>query len=156
MDCISYTIHSYHQMSTDVSLAQLCAERRTLQLTRVAPNRLEIDSPYNKINSTYTKFDYDMRRKAEVLKYASNKSSSQTNSLSKSEKYALIARGTYSDPGLMTAAANCPQDNMIATPSSASGVPAPYMLLYDDDNVPLYNYINPIQTRSSNITPYTA
>lgn len=137
-------------MSTDVSLAQLCAERRTLQLTRVAPNRLEIDSPYNKINSTYTKFDYDMRRKAEVLKYASNKSSSQTNSLSKSEKYALIARGTYS-------AANCPQDNMIAaTPSSASGVPAPYMLLYDDDNVPLYNYINPIQTRSSNITPYTA
>ena len=77
-------------MSTDVSLAQLCAERRTLQLTRVAPNRLEIDSPYNKINSTYTKFDYDMRRKAEVLKYASNKSSSQTNSLSKREKYARM------------------------------------------------------------------
>lgn len=150
MDCISYTIHSYHQMSTDVSLAQLCAERRTLQLTApLAPkNRLEIDSPYNNINSTYTKFDYDMRRKAEVLKYASNKSSSQTNSLSKREKYALIARGT---------AANCPQDNMIAaTPSSASGVPAPYMLLYDDENVPLYNYINLSQTRTYNITPYPA
>ena len=37
---------------------------------------------------------------------------------------------------------NCQQDNLIPTPTYASGIPGPITTLIDDESVPLYNYTN--------------
>jgi hypothetical protein len=98
-------------------------------------NLSEENNPYRNNPHNYTKFDFDMRRKAEVLKYNSNKMSTQTNSLTKQQKFALLMRGAI--PSVKTQPQQCP---LIATPSSSSGVPGPPIYLYEDPSVDLYNY----------------
>jgi hypothetical protein len=77
-------------ITTDVSLNVLCDQRKKQMLFNIPQFRYTPVSPYNGI---YTKFDLDMRRKAEVLKYSNNSSSSKTNNLTKSQKYAQIVKG---------------------------------------------------------------
>lgn len=102
----------------------------------VAVARLEVVSPYG---NAYDKSMLDMRRKAEILKYGNNQSSSKTNNLSKKEKFALLTRGTGRQ-----SAAICPNTSdstsIIYTLSTSSGVPGPPIYLYEDSTVPLYNY----------------
>jgi hypothetical protein len=113
------------------------------------------NNPYEKINvntgQPYTKDDLDMRRKAEILKYSSNRMSTQTNNLTKAQKFAQAVNG-YSQQSTLTQAfinANiengvvntCPPGTIIKTPSSASGVPGS-LLLYDDPTIPIYNLVN--------------
>ena len=84
-----------------------------------------------------------MRRKAEILKYAANKSSTQTNNLTKKQSYALLSRGSLSKSSqstLLSAANSCAADRSIPRPSSASNVPGPVVYLYEDPAVPLYHY----------------
>lgn len=102
-------------------------------------------SPYPQ----YNQFDLDMRRKAEILSYKSNRMSTQTNSLTRAQRYKQLVQGssqrrTLSNSfilentrpdGTLTV---CP-DKIIKTTTSAADVPGPIMDLYLDPDIPLYN-----------------
>lgn len=122
-----------------MSNADFCQQRKIAQQNNVPQVRFELVSPYNR----YTKPQLDMRRKAETLKYSANKSSTQTNNLTKKQSFALLARGSLQKPSmtaLSSGSGDCPPDRNILTPSSSSGVPGPVVYLYEDPAVPLYNY----------------
>jgi len=142
----------------------LCAQRKQQQLLNVPPSRIEMLNPYE--NSNVTKSQLDMRRKAEVLKY--EQGNTKTNTLTKKQSYTQVMNGS-SRPisndyinkninpvtaSLASAVLACNTEN-IPKSSSESGVPNDYLnnvnTLYYDSNVPLYNYINPVLTRSYGI-----
>lgn len=146
------------------NIITLCAQRKQQQLLNVPPSRIEMLNPYE--NSNVTKSQLDMRRKAEVLKY--EQGNTKTNTLTKKQSYTQVMNGS-SRPisndyinkninpvtaSLASAVLACNTEN-IPTSSSASGVPNDYLnhvnTLYYDSNVPLYNYINPVLTRSYGI-----
>lgn len=114
-----------------------CSTRKTLQLTTIP--RVELQpSPY--INGI-TQQQLDMRRKVEILKYNSSKSSSQTNSLTRNQIFSKIVSGNFTP---------CPADSGSKRVSTtASDVPGPPMDLFEDPNIPLYNYV---LTRTYGIT----
>jgi hypothetical protein len=133
-------------------------QRSRFQLFNIPPNRYDnlANNPYSKINPAtnqpYTKYDLDMRRKAEILKYSSNRMSTQTNSLTKAQIYAQASNSNYSKKaysleyinentinGVLTV---CPVAPIIQTPTSACDVPGPVIYLYDDPSIPLYNLVN--------------
>lgn len=124
-------------MTTDISF---CEQRRLTQLYNVPLARF---TPVNPYSSGFTKFQLDMRRKTEILKYSPNKSSTQTNNLTKKEKFALLSRSSknYLSQSSVNSCESLP------TPTSSSNVPGPIMLLKYDKNVPLYNYSD-FNTRS--------
>ena len=126
-------------------IIDLCTQRRRRAFFNIPPNRLELQpSPYG----AHTKRDLDMRRKAEVLKYSSNAQSTQTNSFTKSEKYAQLINGlyqkrTYSNlflDNLRNKTITCGINDIVLKPTSSSDVPGPIEYLYEDPAVPLYNY----------------
>jgi hypothetical protein len=141
-------------------------QKSRFQLFNIPANRYDnlASNPYIQINPNtglpYTKFDLDMRRKAEVLKYNSNRVSTQTNNLTKAQIYAQAIKGsyqqrTYSQEFIKQNTINgvlqiCPPGVIITTPSSASDVPG-NLLLYDDPTIPLYNYVNDSTTTSYGI-----
>jgi hypothetical protein len=124
-------------MTTDISF---CEQRRLTQLYNVPLARF---TPINPYSSGFTKLQLDMRRKAEILKYSPNKSSTQTNNLTKKEKFALLSRGVKNT--LSQESVNACES--LPTPTSSSNVPGPIMLLNYDKNIPLYNYSD-FNTRS--------
>lgn len=142
-------------------LFNICQQRRSAQLFAVPPTRAELEnSPYNKpVNGiVYTQYDIDMRRKAEVLKYSSNKVSTQTNSLTKTEKFSLLVKGFSQSIPLASSNEStiqraCPSDALILTPTSSSDVPGPVIMLFDNESVPLYKYINPTYNRNYSRLP---
>jgi hypothetical protein len=117
-------------MSTDASF---CAQRNLNQLFNTPFPRFNLFSVDPYLSKTYTKFDLDMRRKAEILKYSSARMSTQTNSLTKQQIYAGLVNGTIPS----TNQSSCAN---ISTPTSSSDVPGPIMYLYENPDVPLYNY----------------
>ncbi len=87
-----------------------------------------VKNPY--LDTNYTQSQLDMRRKAEILQY--NKNSTQTNKLTKAQKFAsAVGR---------TATTTCTSDLYLPSLSSSSGVPGPVITLQYDPTVPLYNY----------------
>jgi hypothetical protein len=151
-------------------------QKTRFQLLNIPPIRYNNlnSNPYEQINPAtgrpFTKNDVDMRRKAEILKYSSNRMSTQTNNLTNSQKYAQLARGlyqrrTYSKEFIQqNTDANgllqiCPPGTIIKTPSSASDIPGPPIDLYEDDNVPLYNFNSHIDSaygiQNQSANPYT-
>jgi len=72
------------------ALTSLCQQRSKQLLFNTPQPRYTPVSPYNGI---FTKFQLDMRRKAEVLKYNNNVSSTKTNNFTKSELWSQIANG---------------------------------------------------------------
>jgi hypothetical protein len=131
-------------MSTPTLIDALCIQRKQSQLANIPPTRLEINSPYG---GKYSKFDLDMRRKAEVLKYANNASNTKTNNATKRGIFARLANLKQSPTANKAAAViNCPIDPSILTSTTASGVPGPPMLLYDDESVPLYKYVSNVDS----------
>ena len=68
----------------------MCFQYRGQQSFNVPPPRYNIVSPYN---GKYTQFQLDMRRKAEVLQYKNNASSTKTNNLTRSQIWTQMARG---------------------------------------------------------------
>jgi len=139
----------------------ICEQRRRQQLFPVPPVRAELESsPYNQlINGViYSQRDVDMRRKAEILKYNSNKVSTQTNSLTKGQKFSLLVKGFTQQLANTTVqelsnGRACPNDALIPTPTSSSDIPGPIVLLINDETVPLYKYINPTYTRNYSTLP---
>lgn len=128
-------------MAINASLATICNQRNKQMLFTVAPPRTEIltTSPYLQ---GYTQSQLDMRRKVEILKYAGNKQSTMTNSLTKKELYSQSMRGRNRiDLNKVVNNVVCPTDEIIYTPSSSSGIPGPITYLYIDNSVPLYNYM---------------
>jgi hypothetical protein len=137
----------------NASLDTICNQRKKQMLFTVPPPRIDIleTSPY--LNGT-TQQQLDMRRKVEILKYAGNKQSSKTNSLTKKELYSQSMR-SRNRVDLTTVVNNvvCPTDEVIYTPTSSSGIPGPVIYLYLDNNIPLYNYMK--NTESAGITETT-
>ena len=142
---------------SNLALSSICSILQQKRLTNIPPSRIEIISPYETTN--YNRFDLDMRRKAQILKY--DQLNTQVNNFSKKEKWSqLVNRRNPSlkvvfDPEKnIIVAVNCPNGGgNVQMPLSASNVPpapnVPY--LYNDETVPLYNYINPILTRAYGI-----
>jgi len=149
-------------MSTKLTdIISLCAQRKKQQLLNIPPSRVEIVSPYE--NNNITKLQLDMRRKAEVLKY--EQGNTKTNSFTKKQLWTQIVNGnappvsgSYINnntrtESLVSRVLSCNNTDLpITTPSSASGVPRDYInginTLYLNPTIPLYNYINPVLTRS--------
>lgn len=117
-------------------------QRYNVPLPRFTPN-----NPY--LSGQFTKMQLDMRRKVEILKYSANKSSTQTNNLTKNQKFALLVRGAIPSPkpNNNNTDIDCSADKLIPRPTTSSGVPGPITYLYEDDTVPLYNYSD-FNTRS--------
>lgn len=120
-------------------------------------------NPYLQINKStlvpFTKFDLDMRRKAEILTYSGNSSDRFTNKLTKKELWSQLVKGTYQQRTYSQAfiKANtlpngtvqlCPEGTLIYTPTTASDVPGPVINLYNDPNVPIYNLVNDINNNA--------
>ena len=160
--------------STPLALKTICDDIRKKQLDNRPASRIEVLSPYE--TPKYTKFDLDMRRKAQVLKY--NQLNTQVNNLSNNQKWSQLVKGNaakvspynpnvflggdivpkYAPDVILDLEKNkivacLPSGAPIRTNPSASGVPpdpnVPF--LYDDETVPLYNYVNPISTRAYGI-----
>lgn len=116
--------------------SSFCQQRALAQLYNMPLTRFTPTNPY----LSNTKFQLDMRRKVEILKYSPNKSSTQTNNLTKKQKYASLVKGKFS-PSSQTQVKNsqnvCGSIPMLTT---SSNVPGPAMYLYLDESVPLYNY----------------
>jgi hypothetical protein len=71
----------------DLCFNTICSQRKQLLKFSVPPIRFELTSPYLQYPQ-YRQNDFDMRRKAEILKY--NKSNSQTNKPTKKQLWAKL------------------------------------------------------------------
>jgi len=131
-----------------------CLIRKKKQLYNIPIARFTLMSPYyNDITGTQntdingeaiTPSRLNMRRKAEILKYNSNRMPTQTNSLTKKEKWSKLVNSSGKSARLLDPESIiCPGESGIRIPrpisSSASGIPGPTTYLYEDPNVPLYN-----------------
>lgn len=147
---------------SDITYLNSVNQKNRFQLFNIPPVRYDnlAKNPYQQINPNtglpYTKFDVDMRRKAEILKYSSNRMSTQTNSATKAQRFTQAVMGKYQQRTFSRAfitenARNgildiCPSGIIIKTPTTASDVPGTPIFLYDDPTVPLYNLINDTNT----------
>ena len=160
---MSYNIDN---ICNDPAYQNMIVQRTRFQIFNIPPIRYDnlSNNPYEQTNpitgEKFTKFEIDMRRKAEILKYKANKSSTQTNNLTKAEIYAQAVNGKYQqrtyakDYIVDNEVKSCPVD--IKIPSSSSDVPGPIIDLYEDVNVPLYNYNNTMIDTNYGVltTPY--
>ena len=150
----------------------VCLQRSRRMSMAPAMVRMELTSPYTTpspytsskntkfTNTSFTKFQLDMRRKAEILKYSSSSQSTQTNSQTKQQRWSQIARGAIQkqfvyNPVTQTATVNpCIGDATIPSLTSSCDVPGPIIQLYEDPSVPLYNYAyNNRSNPNNDVTP---
>lgn len=122
------------------TLLNLCNQYRLYQAESIKPPRYEIESPYVPISETnsnllFTKEQFDMRRKVEILNYSGNSQNSKTNSATRSEIWSFLN-------SQISSSKVCRSNPFIKTPTTASDVPGPSMDLFLDPTVPLYNYIS--------------
>jgi hypothetical protein len=144
---------------SNLALSSICSILQQKRLTNIPPSRIEVLSPYETTN--YNRFDLDMRRKAQILKY--DQLNTQVNNISKKEKWSRLVNrrnpslNTVFDPEkniiVQVACPNIIGERNVRMPLSASNVPPDpnVSYLYNDETVPLYNYINPNLTRSYGI-----
>lgn len=139
-----------NQPLIDAFFSQICATRRQAQLTNVPPLRYDnlAVSPYLAENGGYTKTQLDMRRKAEILTYNSNRNL-QTNGLTKSQKYSIIMKSsTTTTPVYKSQCFSNETGQFIMTPSSSCDVPGNVIQLFNDQTIPLYNFTLGNNTKS--------
>lgn len=130
--------------------------KQRFQLKNIPPQRYDnlVNNPYI-THTQYTQNDFDIRRKAEILKYTATKTNTKTNNLTRSERWAQLVNRSTQRPSQSFIQSNiisqtptsitiqtCPSGTIIQTPTYASGIPGPIRQLYLDPNVPLYNYIS--------------
>lgn len=138
-----------------------CNQRNKYQNIIIPSSRFEMLNPY--IGSQFSPFDFDMRRKAEILKYSNNASNSKTNNDTTNQYFSRLVKTMskdrsypkssyikniyisdlegYLDFYVIPSAINysCNTTNIVKTPSSNSNVPG-NIELYEDKSVPLYKY----------------
>jgi len=126
-------------LTSDIAQVQNYCYQRQLKMLFNNPTRYELLSPYT--SKQWTKDQLDMRRKAEILKRSSPPSTggSKGNTLTKNQKFSLLVRGKLENNTQTT----CKEEPML---SSSSDVPGPIVMLYEDTNVPLYNFAAPTRT----------
>lgn len=73
----------------------ICQQRRKNMLYNTPPVRFTPLNPYGQTPS-FSKFQLDMRRKAEILQYSASASSTKTNNLTQKQKWAQIISGKTS------------------------------------------------------------
>lgn len=139
-------------LPSEYSIENICIQKNRRALLNVPPTRFTPISPYPQ----YTKFQLDMRRKAEILKYKNNTSNTKTNNFTKAQKFSQIVNGVsyqqFSNQTLQDISnglISCNINKSIPTPTSSCDVPGPVILLYEDPSIPLYNYAT--NTRSYGI-----
>ena len=139
---------------SDLTLAALCAraeqQRNLARLQGLPPPRIELVNIYDTCGNI-TQAQLDMRRKVEILKFTPTRMSTQTNTKTKQQRYAKALTTSITSARLQKLEAQLKaQESCSAVPmwSTASGVPGPPLLLYEDKNVPLYNYTAPGQSRA--------
>jgi hypothetical protein len=134
----------WHYAIRTMADADFCQQRSIKQRTNNPLSRFSLDSINPYLTKQFTKQQLDMRRKVEILKYSANKSSAQTNNLTKREKFALLVRGGFGNTAGLNIGkrgnANCTEDATAPTPTSSCNVPGPVIYLQADESVPLYNY----------------
>ena len=126
----------------DAFFSQICINRRNSQLNNIPPPRFDnlLTSPYLPENGGFTQKQLDMRRKAEILTYNSNRML-KTNSLTKSQKFSTIAKNNLTNiPVYNNKCFTNENGQFILTPTSSCDVPGPTILLYNDQNIPLYKF----------------
>ena len=150
-------------MSTPSTIQIQCNQRNKYQNIIIPSSRFEMLNPY--IGSQFSPFDFDMRRKAEILKYSNNASNSKTNNDTNNQYYSQLVKtiskdrsypkssyikniyigdlDAYLDFYVIPSAINytCNTNSIIKKPSSNSNVPG-NIELYEDKSVPLYKYKN--------------
>ena len=125
-------------------MSNSCIQRKLRMLYNIPQPRIVPISPYE---SGYSKSALDMRRKAEILKYAGPQSTIKLNKLTKAERFSQIVRG-FSPLQKSVRNNNSDQDNfcdssMNQVLTTSSDVPGPPVYLYLDKSIPLYQYIPP-------------
>lgn len=126
-----------------MSFDSICFQRSQRIANQTPLVRFELSTPYS---SGLTQRQIDMRRKAEILKYPSNKVA-QTNLPTKRQLFAQSMNinippiSDVSANGVDLVAPVCENDAFIPVPTSSSDVPGPIIYLYEDRTIPLYNYI---------------
>ena len=131
-------------MATPSDITILCNQRSTWLANRTPQVRFELISPYEGTN--FTQKQFNMRRKAEILKYSGPRSAQQSNKLPKKVNlaYALSGRLNKISATQIDSCGNyfnCADQQGKPTPTSNSDIPGPVEYIYLDDAVPLYNYI---------------
>lgn len=137
--------------------AVYCQQRKLRMQFRVPITRYTPISPYT--NTTLTAFDFDMRRKAEILKHTGSQKSTQGNKLTKAQLFAQVVRGNSPTQKLLNkstgvynpAALEYCDSSMNLVLTSSSDVPGPIRALYLDKEVPLYNFAQPAVAYSENL-----
>ena len=121
---------------TDFSLsANYCRSRKLLFLYNTPPTRYNPSSPY--VDTSYNKYELDMRRKAEILKY---NTSLKNGTITKKKKWGQIVNTNIRSTSVVNLLVDCVSDDSFPTLTSACGVPGPITVLYNNPAVPLYNY----------------
>ena len=83
---------------TDFNLETACRQRAKRMLFTYPTNRFDIISPYT--DSSYTPFDLDMRRKAEILEYKGNTQASKSNNPYQKTKFIQCIKWKVSNKNL--------------------------------------------------------
>lgn len=118
------------EAANQVTVCNILKQRTRFFLLNQPIPRYTPVSPYPQ----YTKFQLDMRRKAEILQYKKN--STQGMQQTKTQKYSQIMNSNrYSNSKTI-----CTEDLLKPQSTTSSDVPGPPMILYYDPKIPLYNY----------------
>lgn len=107
-------------------------------LPRYTPSNPYIDN--TGMPTGITQEQLNMRRKVEILKY--NKQNTQTNRPTRARTFAQRMTGRYNiQQGTDLNGILCPTDSSIRVLSTSANIPGPPIELWEDKNVPLYNYV---------------
>lgn len=113
-----------------------CHNRKLKMIYNTPPVRFEKISPY--ADGQFTKEQLDIRRKREILKYSSPKSSSSSVQLTRNERFSQIIRGQSNRKQRpQNFDALCANTNIM---SNLAGIPGKSVPLHLNKDVPLYNY----------------
>jgi len=123
-------------------ITPLLEQKRNKAVFNVPPPRINIVSPYPQ----YSQFQLNMRRKSEILKYTSSQQNTKSNSFTKNQKFANLAKisNIISQYQIEQPRSNslCELNTTKPTLSTACNIPGPPIVLQYDPNIPLYNYGN--------------
>jgi len=139
---------SFGGSQTYQDISGICLQRRRRQMLIPHGSRAELQkSPY----PAYSQFQLDMRRKAEIFRYAD-----PSTGLTAKKQYAgIVLNGgnrSYTQEVLQQIVSGktvCPSSQaLIPTPTSSCNVPGPPGILFLDPTVPLYNF-TPVEQSGS-------
>ena len=120
-------------------MAEIACNQRKLYLSYMGVNGIRYTpiSPYPQ----YTPAQLNMRRKAQILQNPVN-----TVNLTKAQIWTNINKN-----GVFP---YCSDNQLLYIPTTASDVPGPVIDLYNDTNIPLYNYLPELTTANFPMVPY--